>query len=79
VKASNAPTTAGDYTLQATSPVIEQGDNALNDTTTDLAGNPRILDGNAATAPQSLTWARMNTARRRPSTWMQTPPARTLA
>jgi predicted outer membrane repeat protein len=43
--ASEAPTAEGDYRLQADSPVIDQGDNSLNNEAFDLAGNPRQIDG----------------------------------
>jgi hypothetical protein len=39
----------GDFTLQATSPVIDQGDNTQAILTTDLAGNARIQDGDGNT------------------------------
>ncbi|NJO08143.1 MAG: hypothetical protein HC876_23020, partial [Chloroflexaceae bacterium] len=42
--ASSAPTTAGNYRLQPTSPVRDVGNNAANSTSTDLAGNPRIFN-----------------------------------
>ena len=42
---ANAPTTAGDLRLQAGSPAIDAGDNMVNMTAVDLAGNPRITDG----------------------------------
>jgi len=38
-----APTTAGDFQLQVTSPARNTGNNAVNTATTDLAGNGRIL------------------------------------
>ncbi|MFN8357680.1 MAG: choice-of-anchor Q domain-containing protein [Spirosomataceae bacterium] len=38
---SLAPTTSGDLSLQACSPVINAGNDSYNDTTTDLAGNNR--------------------------------------
>src|SRR5690606_19628994 len=34
----------GDYTLKTASPAINVGNNALNSTTTDLAGNARIYN-----------------------------------
>jgi predicted outer membrane repeat protein len=37
-----APTTAGDLQLQPNSPLIDAGDNGLNDSQVDVAGNPRI-------------------------------------
>ncbi|MDR3219800.1 MAG: right-handed parallel beta-helix repeat-containing protein [Dysgonamonadaceae bacterium] len=40
--AESAPTTAGDYRLQAASPAIGKGNNEYNLTTTDLDGNPRL-------------------------------------
>ena len=52
--ASSAPTTLGDYRLQAGSPAVDVGDNALYLTArsiadftgeTDLAGNPRLVGG----------------------------------
>ena len=42
ILATKAPTTTGDYRLQATSPAINTGDNAVITATTDLDGNPRI-------------------------------------
>ena len=45
ILATNAPTTTGDYRLQATSPAINTGNNAVITTTTDLDGNPRSIDG----------------------------------
>ncbi len=42
---ADAPTTAGDYSLIAGSPVIDAGNNAVVKTTTDLAGNARIQGG----------------------------------
>ena len=42
---SAAPTTAGDLTLGVFSPAIDVGDNAANSTLTDLAGNPRTING----------------------------------
>jgi hypothetical protein len=49
VAASSAPTTSGNYRLQAGSPVIDQGDNSalMSGITTDLDDNPRIVDGDA--------------------------------
>ena len=44
VDPSLAPTTAGDYTLGTFSPAIDVGDNAANGTSTDLAGNSRIIN-----------------------------------
>jgi hypothetical protein len=41
----SAPTTAGDYRLLPGSAAIDAGDNSLNSETSDLAGNPRIIDG----------------------------------
>ncbi len=43
---STAPFTNGDYTLQEDSPAINTGDNSLNSTTNDLAGNIRVQKGN---------------------------------
>ncbi len=40
---NNAPTIAGDLSLQACSPAIDAGDNSANTTTEDLSGNSRIL------------------------------------
>ncbi|MDR1984229.1 MAG: right-handed parallel beta-helix repeat-containing protein, partial [Prevotellaceae bacterium] len=40
--ASSAPTTAGDYTLQQNSIVIDEGEDSYNSTPYDLAGNRRI-------------------------------------
>ncbi len=45
VAAGNAPTTAGNYRLQATSQAINAGDNASVAAATDLEGKPRISDG----------------------------------
>jgi predicted outer membrane repeat protein len=42
---SAAPTTAGDFGLGVLSPAIDVGDNAANSTLTDLAGNPRTING----------------------------------
>ena len=44
VPPTSAPTSAGDYRLQATSPLINGGNNAFNTATTDLDGNPRIVN-----------------------------------
>ena len=44
IVATSAPTTTGEYRLQVTSPAINMGDNAVITTTTDLDGNPRIID-----------------------------------
>ncbi|RRR78034.1 MAG: hypothetical protein EI684_00805 [Candidatus Viridilinea halotolerans] len=45
IAAGSAPTTTGDYRLQAASPVMNVGDNTLipGGIATDLAGNPRII------------------------------------
>jgi predicted outer membrane repeat protein len=44
---SEAPTTAGNYTLDPCSPLIEGGSNPLSTSlTTDLAGAPRLMNGN---------------------------------
>ncbi len=40
---TDAPTTTGDLRLQPNSPAIDKGNNALNDTTEDLEGKPRIM------------------------------------
>ena len=45
IDATSAPTTTGDYRLQAASPAINAGDNTANTTPTDLDGNPRIIEG----------------------------------
>ena len=45
IATTNVPTTTGDYRLQATSPAINTGDNAVITTTTDLDGSPRIMNG----------------------------------
>ncbi len=47
IAATSAPTTTGDYRLQAGSPAIDVGDNSLLPTgvTTDLDGNTRIVNG----------------------------------
>ena len=45
VDPSSAPTTAGDYTLGTFSPAIDVGDEDANSTSTDLAGDPRIING----------------------------------
>ncbi|MEI6777728.1 MAG: choice-of-anchor Q domain-containing protein [Chloroflexales bacterium] len=45
IDATSAPTTTGDYRLQAASPAINAGDNSANTTPTDLDGNPRIIEG----------------------------------
>jgi hypothetical protein len=42
--AASAPTSAGDYRLQATSPAIDAGDNSVVSATTDLAGRARRSD-----------------------------------
>ncbi len=42
--ASNAPTTAGNYRVGFAAPVVDAGDNAANDTTTDRDGNSRRVD-----------------------------------
>jgi hypothetical protein len=49
VAASSAPTTSGNYRLQAGSSVIDQGDNSalMSGITTDLDGNSRLVDGDA--------------------------------
>jgi predicted outer membrane repeat protein len=44
VDPSTAPTTAGDLTLGIFSPAKDAGDNAANDTLTDLAGGPRVIN-----------------------------------
>jgi hypothetical protein len=36
-----APNTGGDYSLDACSPCIDKGDNGVNNTSTDIDGNPR--------------------------------------
>ena len=46
IAATSAPTTTGDYRLQATSPAINAGDTTANTTHTDLDGNPRIIGSN---------------------------------
>ena len=45
VAATSAPTTTGDYRLQAASLAINAGDNAVITTMTDRDGNPRIVGG----------------------------------
>ena len=45
IDATSAPTTTGDYRLQAASPAINAGDNTANTTPTDLDGNLRIIEG----------------------------------
>ncbi len=45
IDATSAPTTTGDYRLQAASPAINAGDNTANTTPTDRDGNPRIIEG----------------------------------
>jgi hypothetical protein len=45
VAASAAPTTTGDYRLRQGSPAIDAGNNLSVTVTTDLEGNPRIVDG----------------------------------
>jgi hypothetical protein len=44
IDAASAPTSSGDYRLQATSPAIDAGDNSVVSATTDRAGNPRRID-----------------------------------
>jgi uncharacterized repeat protein (TIGR01451 family)/fimbrial isopeptide formation D2 family protein len=46
VAASSAPTTAGNYRLQPTSPAIDAGDNTAvpSGVTADLDGNPRVVE-----------------------------------
>lgn len=44
VDAASAPTTAGDYHLQAASPVIDAGNNAVANIATDLDGQARKMD-----------------------------------
>ncbi len=46
IDATSAPTTTGDYRLQAASPAINAGDSTANTTLTDLDGNPRISGSN---------------------------------
>ncbi len=48
VNFTNAPTLAGNARLQGASPALDTGDNTLvaAGVTTDLDGNPRIIDGN---------------------------------
>lgn len=46
VDPGTAPTAAGDLHLSAHSPAIDAGDNAANNTSTDLDGDPRVTDGN---------------------------------
>lgn len=41
VNPNAAPTTGGDFRLQEGSPALDAGDDSKNNTTTDLAGNPR--------------------------------------
>ncbi len=43
IPATAAPTTGGDYRLQACSPAIDAGDDSVVTAATDLDGNPRIL------------------------------------
>lgn len=43
--AATTPTTAGDLRLRRGSPAIDTGDNTLNNSETDLDGNPRIING----------------------------------
>ena len=45
ITATVAPTTTGNYRLQANSPAINAGDNSAVKVTTDLDGNPRISGG----------------------------------
>ncbi len=45
VSAASAPTTTGDYHLEALSPAINAGNSAANSHPTDLDGNPRIYGG----------------------------------
>ncbi|HAJ38174.1 MAG TPA: hypothetical protein DCL15_21080, partial [Chloroflexi bacterium] len=45
IAASSAPTTTGDYRLQAGSPAIDAGNNLSVTVATDLDGNPRIANG----------------------------------
>jgi parallel beta-helix repeat protein len=40
---NNAPTTAGDLRLRPCSPAVNMGNNADNNTSTDLDGNPRLV------------------------------------
>jgi uncharacterized protein (DUF486 family) len=47
---NEAPTTAGDYHLQHTSPAIEVGNNTPVTALTDLDNNPRLVDGNGDTS-----------------------------
>ena len=44
ITATVAPTTTGDYHLQITSPAIDAGDNTAVVVTSDLDGNPRLVD-----------------------------------
>ena len=44
ITATVAPTTTGDYHLQIISPAIDAGDNTTVVVTTDLDGNPRLVD-----------------------------------
>jgi predicted outer membrane repeat protein len=43
VDPSSAPTSAGDLRLQATSPMLDQGNSAANPVATDLDGKPRLF------------------------------------
>ncbi|HHW86963.1 MAG TPA: hypothetical protein GX400_12230, partial [Chloroflexi bacterium] len=45
ISATGAPTTTGNYRLQAGSPAIDAGNNLSVTATTDLDGNPRIANG----------------------------------
>ncbi len=45
IDASFAPTTTGNYRLQAGSPAIDAGDNSAVTVTTDLDGQPRLVNG----------------------------------
>jgi predicted outer membrane repeat protein len=45
VDPANAPVNGGDLRLQAGSPVIDQGDNTANISTSDVAGATRVQDG----------------------------------
>ncbi|PDW01675.1 hypothetical protein CJ255_17995, partial [Candidatus Viridilinea mediisalina] len=51
ILATAAPTTTGNYRLQLTSLLINAGDNGANSSTTDLDGNPRIIDGTIDLGP----------------------------